>query len=80
MKKQIIRKIAGGTEKGSKRKGSVLDFDILVITPPLPLEKVSVNPHRLDAARIVRFRAVAQVADEIYLQRFIRHSLQRHSV
>jgi len=26
-----------------------------LITPPLPLEKIPVNPHRLDAARIIRF-------------------------
>jgi hypothetical protein len=25
--------------------------------PPLPPEKVPVNPHRLDAAPIIRFRA-----------------------
>ena len=32
-------------------------------TPPLPLEKVPVNPHRLDAARIIRFWAIHQIAD-----------------
>jgi hypothetical protein len=31
----------------------------------LPLEKVPVNPHRLNAARIIRLRAVHQVADRI---------------
>jgi hypothetical protein len=28
------------------------------IAPPLPLKKVPVNPHRLDAARIIRLGAV----------------------
>jgi len=29
-----------------------------LIAPPLPLEKVPVNSHRLDAAWVIRFRAV----------------------
>jgi len=28
------------------------------ITPPLPLEKIAVYPHRLDAARVIRLGAV----------------------
>jgi len=35
--------------------------------PPLPLEKVPVNRHRLDAARIISLRAVYQVTDGINL-------------
>ena len=53
---------------------------MLSISPPLPLEKAPVNPHRLDAARIIRFRAVHQVADGVNFQRIIRRSLQRHFV
>ena len=41
------------------------------IAPPLPLEKVPVNPHRLDAARIFRFWAVYRIADRINLHRLI---------
>ena len=37
----------------------------LPIPPPLPLEKVPVNRHRLDAARIIRFRAIDQVAESL---------------
>ena len=50
------------------------------IPPPLPLEKVPVKPHRLDAARIIRFRAVHQVADRINLQRLLQRMPQRHLV
>jgi hypothetical protein len=32
------------------------------VSPPLPLEKIPVNPHRLDAARVIRFWAVHQAA------------------
>src|ERR1035437_2310143 len=35
-------------------------FSFSIIAPPLPLKKVPVNPHRLDAARIIRLRAVHQ--------------------
>ena len=47
----------------------------LPISPPLPLEKVPVNPHRLDAARIIRLGAVHQVADRINLQRLLQRMI-----
>ena len=50
------------------------------IAPPLTLEKVPVNRHRLDAARIVRFRAVHQVAHRINLQQLFQRMPQRHLV
>src|ERR1022692_4116651 len=52
----------------------------LTIAPPLPLEKIPVDPHRLDAARILRFRAVHQVANRINLQRLIQRMPHRHLV
>jgi|GEM_PF-4166381 hypothetical protein len=42
------------------------------IPPPLPIEKVPVNRHRLDAARIIGFGAVHQVTDRINLQRLLQ--------
>jgi len=48
--------------------------------PPLPLEKVPVNRHRLDAMRVIRLRAVDQVADRINLQWFFQRMPQRHLV
>jgi hypothetical protein len=42
---------------------------VLVLThpssPPLPLEKIPVNPHRLDAARIIRLGAVDAATNSI---------------
>jgi hypothetical protein len=35
----------------------------------LPLEKFPVNPHRLNAARIIRFQAFHQITDGINFQR-----------
>jgi anaerobic glycerol-3-phosphate dehydrogenase len=58
----------------------VLDFDILHIAPPLPLEKVPVNRHRLNTPRIIHFRAVHQVADRINLQRLLQRMPQRQLV
>jgi hypothetical protein len=46
----------------------------------LPLKKVPVNPHRLDAARIIRLRAVHQIADGVNLQRLIQRTPQRQLV
>ena len=55
-------------------------FLILTTPPPLPLEKVPVDPHRLKAARIVRFRAVYQVADRINLHRPLQRMPDCHLV
>jgi hypothetical protein len=43
----------------------------------LPLKKVPVNPHRLDAARIIRLGAVHQIADGINFQRLIQRKIHR---
>jgi hypothetical protein len=39
----------------------------LSIPPPLTLEKVPANPHRFDPARIIRPKAVHQIATGINL-------------
>jgi hypothetical protein len=41
-----------------------LGFDTSII-PPMPLEKIPVNPHRLDAARIIRLGAVDAATNPI---------------
>jgi hypothetical protein len=46
----------------------------------LPLKKVSVNPHRLDAARVIRLGAVDQIADGVNLHRLIQRTPQRQLV
>ena len=50
------------------------------IPPPLPFKHIPINPHWLDAAWIIRFRAIDQIADRINFQRIIRRSFQRHFV
>src|ERR1035437_5906936 len=50
------------------------------VAPPLPLEKIPVNPHRLNAARVVRLGAVHQFADGINFQWVVGRPLQRHFV
>ena len=45
------------------------------VTPPLPFKHIPVNPHRLDAARIIRLRTVHQVVGRINLQRSIKLKL-----
>ena len=44
----------------------------LVITPPLPFKHIAVNPHRLNAARLIRFGAINQIADGINLHGIIQ--------
>jgi len=46
----------------------------------LPLKKIAVNSHRLNAARIVQLGTIHQITDWINFQRIIRRSLKRHFV
>ena len=41
------------------------DFKMKVRPPPLPFKNVTVNPHRLDATRIIGFGAIHQIADGV---------------
>src|ERR1019366_4468820 len=50
------------------------------IAPPLPLKKVPVNPHRLNAARGIRLGAVHQIVEGINFQRLIQRKIHCHLV
>ena len=62
------------------KNGSVFAFENSAISPPLPLKHIPLNPDRLDAAHIVRFRAVHQVVDRINLQWHIQRTPQHQLV
>jgi hypothetical protein len=55
-------------------------FSFPLHRPTIAARKIPVKPHRLDAARIIRFRAVHQVADRINLQRLLQRMPQRQLV
>ena len=48
------------------------------VSPPLPLEHIPVNSHRLNAARVIGLGAVHQIADGINFQRVVGRAFQRH--
>jgi hypothetical protein len=49
----------------ANEKGAVLDYGNSPISPPSPLEKIPVNPHRLNAARVIGLGTVHQIAERI---------------